>query len=388
MLITIAVPTISGRHKYLDACLRTCTAQDFDNIEIIVSDNSSGDAEDYVRSLKDSRIRYIRPKSYLPMSAHWDFVLGHVSGDMMTFIGDDDGLMPGCINSLLDLLTEFKNTPIHHSLPNYYWGDFPQTKKQKTISCYHDAAPTIQYIESTNFLDSICAAKCRYVDGPMIYHNFIPVELVRNLTISGRFFRRASPDVYSSVAIAAHIDGYITTGEFLTISGQGARANGASVKLGGSDGQKFLQEMVNNDFIPRYQSRTIQLHLLDSLLEVADTYARNDILKQIDFSQYFATAIVEGMKLHSFATARDEIMSILNQIGHQNTFRSVLRRFLQLIARMVFEKISDSRSIHRDLIRHNTSYISRGEIIATDAMDVYEASLLLDRIVHERSKRQ
>ena len=103
MKITIAIPTIAGREKYLAACLRTCVTQDNEDFEILVSDNSKDHgAGDLISRLGDKRIRHVYPSEYLPMSGHWDFVLSQVSGDMLTIIGDDDGLMPGCINRVVN----------------------------------------------------------------------------------------------------------------------------------------------------------------------------------------------------------------------------------------------------------------------------------------------
>jgi len=291
MKITVAVPTIAGRSKYLQWALKTCVTQDHD-FEILVSDNSPGDAREVVESFDDPRIRYVRPPAYLPMSAHWDFVLTQVAGDLLTIIGDDDGLMPGCIRRVGEIHQELCGIfPIHHSLGNYRWSDFPDEATRHTFSFLHSPGRGINEVNSSAFLKAVARGDARYVDGPMVYHNFVPMSLLRRLTRNGVFFRRASPDVYSSLAVAANVPRFVSTEEVLTIFGQGAQANGVAVRDGGAE--RFMVEM-QTLYTPRYDSRTVQLQLLDSLIEVAQHFDRPELLADLRQAQHVAQAISEA----------------------------------------------------------------------------------------------
>lgn len=98
--LTITIPTIAGRTHYLQSCLQTCVELDYPHFEILVSDNSPGAAESTVATFGDPRIRYIRPNRHLPMARHWDFMIPHMTGELVTFIGDDDGLMSGALREV------------------------------------------------------------------------------------------------------------------------------------------------------------------------------------------------------------------------------------------------------------------------------------------------
>lgn len=288
--ITVALPTISGRGRYLEKSLKTCVLQDQD-FEILVSDNPGGEARDIAESFNDPRIRYITPPSYLPMSAHWDFVLSKVAGDFVSFIGDDDGLMPGCISRVIDIASQVGDMPIHHSLANYYWPDCVDQINRNATVFFHDTGWGEKTVQSKEFLRNAAKAKARYVDGPMVYHNFIPTKLLRRLTVDGQFFRRAAPDVYSSIAVAANTSTFFTTNELLTISGQGSKANGAKVKAGVDNG--FLSEAKLN-YQPRFNSVTVQMALLDSIIEVAKHFELKDLLLDIDYPSHFAMSYSEA----------------------------------------------------------------------------------------------
>jgi glycosyltransferase involved in cell wall biosynthesis len=101
--ITVIVPT-RERCDVLQHCLQTLTMQDYQHLEILVSDNFSADAtKEVVASAGDPRIRYINTGRRLSMSHNWEFALSHVRDGWVTFIGDDDGLPPGAIASVSDL---------------------------------------------------------------------------------------------------------------------------------------------------------------------------------------------------------------------------------------------------------------------------------------------
>jgi hypothetical protein len=327
MQVTVAIPTVAGRSHYLQASLRTCVAQDVD-FEILVSDNSAQESRDLVESFRDSRIRYITPPRYLPMAAHWDFVLGHVRGDLLTIIGDDDGLMPRCIERVSELADAAGDMPIHHSLANYRWPDFVVPEQRNTV-VFLDAAGTGETVKrSATFLSDVAKGMARYVDGPMVYHNFIPMRLLRQLTQSGVFFRRSSPDVYSALAIAANAPAFLCTREVLTLSGQGAKANGASIQSGA--GQTFLLE-AQSLYTPRFKGRSVQLALLDSLLEVIEHYGRPDS-REIDYASHFAAAIIEARYMQH-GTRRQELRWLMAAAEQQQVRTRTMGCLLTRIGR-------------------------------------------------------
>ena len=102
---TVVIPT-RERCDTLEYSLRTLTEQPYPHLEIIVSDNDSADAtRDVVRANGDPRIRYINTGRRLSMSGNWEFALAHVTEGWVTFLGDDDGLVPNCferVNEIVD----------------------------------------------------------------------------------------------------------------------------------------------------------------------------------------------------------------------------------------------------------------------------------------------
>jgi len=81
----VIIPT-RERADVLVHCLRTVVAQDYENLEIIVSDNHSSDNTwEVVESFGDKRIRYINTGRRLSMSSNWEYALSSVSEGYVGF---------------------------------------------------------------------------------------------------------------------------------------------------------------------------------------------------------------------------------------------------------------------------------------------------------------
>lgn len=293
MKITVAIPTIEGRTHYLQSCLQTCVDQDYQDFEILVSDNSPGVAEATVAAFRDPRIRYIRPDRYLPMARHWDFVIPHVTGELVTFIGDDDGLMPGALGQVAAIAARHGLKPIQHAIAHYCWPDVAEPDRRNTFWFHQPPGSRERVVHSEEFLDKLCRCEVRYIDGPMVYHNFVPRQLLVDLARDGFVFHRASPDIYTAVTVALNTPTFISTGSVLTVAGEGAKSNGAQSREGGKEAARFLRDMVAMDERSHCPLHAVVLATLDSIYEAALRYDRLDLRGRIRLPAFYACAINE-----------------------------------------------------------------------------------------------
>lgn len=108
MKFSIALPT-RNRLEYLRYAVETVRRQDYDDWEIIISDNcSEDDIAGYVAGLADPRIRHVRTSTVVPVTDNWNRALDLCTGAYVTMLGDDDGLMPGYFRRLRGLVEEFE----------------------------------------------------------------------------------------------------------------------------------------------------------------------------------------------------------------------------------------------------------------------------------------
>ncbi|MFH5885735.1 glycosyltransferase [Halalkalibaculum sp. DA3122] len=89
--ITIAIPTYNRADKYLRQTLECATRQNYENIEILVSDNCSTDeTPEVVRSFSDPRIKFYQQQENLGAYGNWNFLLDKARGDYFHMYHDDD----------------------------------------------------------------------------------------------------------------------------------------------------------------------------------------------------------------------------------------------------------------------------------------------------------
>ena len=102
-LVSIGMPIRNGG-KYLELALKSILAQDYSNLEIIVSDNdSSDDTADIVKNYarQDSRITYYKHQNMVPAFDNFTSVLGRAQGQYFMWAAHDDIRSPDYISSLM-----------------------------------------------------------------------------------------------------------------------------------------------------------------------------------------------------------------------------------------------------------------------------------------------
>jgi glycosyltransferase involved in cell wall biosynthesis len=107
MKFSVLLPT-RNRLEYLRYAVDTVRRQDYDQWEIIISDNhSEDDIAGYVAELADPRIRYVRTDSFVPVTENWNNALDLSTGDYVVMLGDDDGLLPGYFSRLMAAMRDY-----------------------------------------------------------------------------------------------------------------------------------------------------------------------------------------------------------------------------------------------------------------------------------------
>lgn len=223
---TVIVPT-RERADTLVHCLRTLVAQEYPDLEIIVSDNFSQDGTRAVAaSFSDPRIRYVNTGKRVSMSHNWEFALGHVKEGWVMFLGDDDGLYPWALQTLNDLIEEYKVEALWSACGEFIWPG------------HHDACPrgdlvvpltdSVRLSRSKDALERIFSGKSAEL--PWLYAGgAASIELInRSRDANGRFFCSCNPDWYSAVALSSATDRFLAVSIPIAISGASKHSNGTA----------------------------------------------------------------------------------------------------------------------------------------------------------------
>src|SRR6266542_3346583 len=109
MKFSVLLPT-RNRLDLLKYAIETVRRQDYDDWEIVVSDNfSDDDIGGYVHSLGDPRIRCYRTERFVPVTENWNNALDRCTGDYVVMLGDDDGLMKGYFSTARRVIEEHQS---------------------------------------------------------------------------------------------------------------------------------------------------------------------------------------------------------------------------------------------------------------------------------------
>ena len=242
---TIVIPT-RDRAETLDATLRTCLRQEYENFEIIVCDNYSSDETKFiVDSHKDIRIRYINPGRRLSMSGNFEFALSHVTDGFVMFIGSDDGVMPDAVEYVNSIVCKYQVDAVSCRQATYTWPTFPD-KSMAGNFVFGGWRRDVEIRKTKEWINKTLNFQVNYCfDLPNLYCGFVRKRTIDKAIKDGRYFRSITPDAYSAFATAIFIDKYAFSHRSFVIAGSSPKSNGvSSMNPSGStaEASKFFTE--------------------------------------------------------------------------------------------------------------------------------------------------
>lgn len=121
-LVSIGIPTYN-RALLLKQAIESVINQDYQNVEIIVSDNGSLDETEAIclsYANKSEQFRYIRHPNNLGPQENFREVLRNASGRFFMWLGDDDWIDPSYISTCIHQLISNPAMALVSGTPKYY----------------------------------------------------------------------------------------------------------------------------------------------------------------------------------------------------------------------------------------------------------------------------
>ncbi len=103
---SIVIPT-RGRPRLLADAIASAVQQDFDDFEVIVSDNFNGPEtrQTVEKFLQTSALRYFRTEKLLSMPDHWEFATQQAKGEYVLILTDRSVLRQGALRFIHDAIS-------------------------------------------------------------------------------------------------------------------------------------------------------------------------------------------------------------------------------------------------------------------------------------------
>ena len=278
---TIVVPT-RERAMPLHFCLKNLLKQDYDNYNILVSDNySNDDTYAVVHAFHDSRIRYVNTGKRLSMSDNWEFALSHVIDGWVLFVGDDDGLLPSALSVLNKVILETSCEALSTTSCSYWWPNHFELKPKGELTIPFPVTSLYKIKQSAVVLDLVMRGLKPYRELPWLYNGGASsVDLINRLRrFDGKFFCSFNPDIYSAVSMALGTLTYASISVPIAINGASKFSNGTSSMLGelnkaGSPNSIMMKED-NIPFHPDLElGKSFQILVYESYSQASHLYAK------------------------------------------------------------------------------------------------------------------
>ncbi len=223
---TVMIPT-RERCATLAYTLESCISQQWDNLEIIVSDNASLDqTHAVVAAFDDPRIRYVNTVRRKSITGNFEFALTHATGEYMMYLGDDDGLTPDALRRVAEIIGETGQSAIVSSQALYHWPNaLDEAARDRLV---FSTRKGYEIRSTRKALQSVLDFEMPYTELPGAYAGFVSRRSIEAAMFRGLYFHSITPDAYSGIVNAAVLDSYAYVHSPFAIAGLSGRSNGAS----------------------------------------------------------------------------------------------------------------------------------------------------------------
>lgn len=282
---SIVVPTLN-RADTLRHTLETLRAQTFEDCEIIVQNNGAEPrTEALVRGL-DPRLRHFSTQTVVPMTENWERALDHVTGEYVTYVGDDDGLFPDACQIASNLLGTNGIDLLSWSPHWYFWPAYEHASFKNRLIADVDYIFRGDVISSRSELRRVYAFETGYSRLPMIYNSFVPrVHIERLRKNYGSYFFSHAPDVISGIANAATLASFVRLSRPLSMTGTSHHSVGHGMYY--SNDRARAAKLVERDFSTASESAPpcleFQLFLANEMLAAKRRLFPNDTVLSVSY---------------------------------------------------------------------------------------------------------
>ena len=246
MKFSVVIPT-RNRAALLEHALTSALAQSFDSYEVVVSNNDCSDGTDaVVEAHKDSRLKYVRTDRAISMVDHWNFALGHTSGQWVLVLCDDDALMPDCLACLDRLTAEHPTIDVFRYAEATYYYDDGVAATGNYLKYRRPRPDTVEVVRSDRRLKT--AFRTMGTDLPKLLNCAVRMDLLERIRERhGRICLNWDPDYSAGVLLLANTQHYVTVHNPLLLWGKNLLSYGAGAQLDPKLSMQFFLEFEEFD---------------------------------------------------------------------------------------------------------------------------------------------
>lgn len=254
-LFSIVIPTRNRSHL-LPHALRSALSQDFDDFEIVIAANDCKDnTREVVQNMATRRVRYFETDKMLTMPENWEFAWTKAKGKYVTYLCDDDALVPSALKVLAEKTLDGTPPVISWEDTIYYYSDWHDANIQNALLLFFHGNTDVEDIDASTMHKQLSQFDFPWsCPIPKLLNCAVNREYFENWrTRLGKIFFPIAPD-YSFAWLSTQVCPTIRVlHKPLSVRGISDYSIGSNAGLG-SAGQAFLKEFGEFNFFSELQS--------------------------------------------------------------------------------------------------------------------------------------
>ena len=288
------VMTTCDRPNLLAAGVRAMLETNFDDYELIVSDNFSKQrATEILDGFDDKRLRVIRTNRRLPVADHWEWVWPHVRGEFAMYLGDYNALHPNILKFADQTIRDHDLDVLSWRACSYFHPDWnieygPLPNRGNIVGLDAGTTRALYACDAAEVLRAFCRQLRLSGCFPCML-NFLfrtaDAEMIRGRM--GRFFWAPNPDISASYLIlgTARPGRYAYYDAIGGIGGRSRHSNLATLLSHGKATRRvydFVEEHRGQDIFPHHDpkflsiSNTLAATISQAKKEMSDRFGAYD----------------------------------------------------------------------------------------------------------------
>jgi glycosyltransferase involved in cell wall biosynthesis len=319
---TIAIPT-KNRTDQLRNAVRSVREQTFDDVEIVVCDNSDEPHAPAVASIvaatEDPRVRYVRTSGNLSMPDNWERAIADARGEYVGILTDRSVFRRDAL-SLVHAEIEHSGTPVVGWFPDQYGRDPAGTMFKRRVCSGErrefDSHELLSYFAhghptaGSKLLPKLMTAVC---------HRSVIQQVKRSPL--GRMCPPVCPDYTSGYLMVAHTERIVLLDDSLFVScGLG---NGSAFRRRGPLADRFRRDlgMSWSDLVDRMPTDACFTHalVLNDLMRLRETLPEAFAVCDLDLPRYYAGCLLDYFRAsRAGADLAEDYDSLIEGLNREN----------------------------------------------------------------------
>lgn len=179
---SIVMPTRNRADLLVHSAMESVLNQTFNDFEIVIFDNASTDnTKEQIERIKDTRIKYVRSKEWIPKERSFEFAFNEANGEFAMIFCDDDYLTTTALEKAHNVLSKYNTDLLVYSPAcTYHYPDWYEPSRRNLLRIPPFSGKLLQ-LDSAAHLQMVFERIGLLTESPMVSDIFIRTSFIKSL---------------------------------------------------------------------------------------------------------------------------------------------------------------------------------------------------------------